>query len=104
MEYIDASMANNKTVKYIKESQNEELFFILFTDNTYTAIYADGYEYASIYNGDLSEFSIEVRNEFGLISDEEYAKIIEAQNNNFAERQKGRELAEYERLKKKLGK
>lgn len=102
MEYIDASMASGKTVKSIRESQNEELFFILFSDETYTAIYAEGYEYASIYNGDLSEYSIEARMEFGLITKEEYADIIERQNAERMARLEKIERIQYETLKKKF--
>ncbi len=38
MEYIEIEKVAGKTIKIAKESDNEELIVIVFTDDTYTSI------------------------------------------------------------------
>ncbi len=102
MKFIEVSESVGKTVKSFKESDNEELFVVVFTDSTYTAISAEGYEYVSAYNKDLTDFGDEVKVEFGLMSKDEYAEKIEAEKVYRESRIKDRELQEYNRLKAKF--
>mgnify|MGYP000107701468 CR=1 FL=1 len=86
---------------------SNEQVVLVFDDNTFSTIGLDkGYD----NDVDLIEDSLELLNfshekllQIGIVSKEELEKLIMAQDEKYKEFHRKRDLAEYERIKKRLG-
>lgn len=102
----DLKLVEGKTISKILIGIEEELL-IVFNDKTFIGVrvrsYGDSFSLEEMESFDPTLFGVNVLVSSGLYTQEEMSQLLDERKAKWEERQKERELNEYERLKKKFG-
>jgi len=94
----------NKTIEKV-EHDDDEVMILYFTDKTMIFLEAEGADFnANYYITTARNFSDVVKVKYGLITQEEFDKNMDANTKEHIERSERENRAQYERLKAKYEK